>query len=74
MRAHITYGGWDKWVRLHKVKFLEMIDAGLDVTEVWSNKIVEGNYDELQKFLESCNIEFNKDMVDEFVEPEYYSR
>lgn len=71
MRAFHNVDGWLRWVEVHERRFEEMKAAGLDVTEVWSGEIVNGNYDAIRGFVEETEgLSWRDSKVRDFVAPE----
>jgi len=69
MNAYKDETGWQIWVDHHKARFIEMMDADLDICQVWPNKMISGNFDEIRRAVEHCGLEWNEDAVKEFVAP-----
>lgn len=70
MRAFKTVGGWMGWVHEHERRFGEMKAAGLDVTEVWSSEIINGNFDTIRGFVEGTEgLTWRDAKVRDFVDP-----
>jgi hypothetical protein len=63
--------GWNWWIDQHEKRFQEMKDAGLNVREVWPEKMVEGDYSEVYKMLEWLGLSWNGKIVN-FVEPKLW--
>jgi len=74
MNAFKEPAKWQEWVDAHKVRFQEMHDAGLNITEVWPTKFVQGDFSEIIALIESLNLEWKEEAVQDFVNPEYWSR
>jgi hypothetical protein len=69
MRRHKDIEGWLKWVAVHEKRFREMKAAGLKVFEVWTPKIIAGDYSEIKSAIESYGLQWNEAAVNEFVSP-----
>ena len=72
MRAYRDRKGWRKWVDVHVERFHEMKNVGLDVHEIWSWKVVAGDYREIREAVIDCGLEWNESAVRDFVSPELY--
>jgi hypothetical protein len=64
--------GWLWWVRQHEKRFREMIENGLNVTIVWPERIVDGDYTRIKEAVEWAGLEWNQKAVTEFVEPRFW--
>jgi hypothetical protein len=53
--------GWTWWVNQHLARFTEMADAGLSVREVWPERMVGGDYSEMQETIEWLGLEWNSE-------------
>jgi len=67
MRAYNTADGWRKWVEEHKRRFFEM-KKYLNVVEVWPEKMVNGDFSEIQEVIISYGLEWNEN-APAFVSP-----
>jgi hypothetical protein len=74
MRAYRNEAGWQKWVNVHLQRFQEMKDAGLDVIEVWPTKVVNGQYGEMKLAVAHVGLEWNRDVIHDFVTPRLWSK
>lgn len=72
MRKREGRSGWQAWLDVHKKRFREMADAGMNVTEVWSNEVVSGDFSALRTTVEGCGLSWDDDAVKEFVDPALY--
>ena len=64
--------GWQGWIDEHKRCFEEMHDSNLDITEVWSENIVSGDFEKLHSVIEKAGFCWNENAVKEFVEPKLF--
>jgi hypothetical protein len=69
MRAYQDAAGWQKWVDVHKVRWAEMKAAGLNVHEVQSSRIVDGDLEEIRAVVERAGLTWNEAVVQEFIDP-----
>ena len=72
MNAYKDETGWQIWVDHHKARFLEMIDADMDVHQVWPEKMIKGDFTEIKKVVEAVGLTWNPDAVKDFVAPELW--
>jgi hypothetical protein len=73
MRAFKTEVGWYGWVNEHKARFDEMINAGLDVQQVWPQRIVNADFDEIKEVVGNLGLQWRNDKIIEFVTPALWS-
>ena len=73
MRAYNTREGWDQYIEVHKKRFAEIERNGLDVVRINSNRIINGDYTYIRRFAKRVGLEWDEDVVREFVEPSLWS-
>ena len=75
MRKRNSVESWTEWVRIHEQRFVEMREAGLDIYEVSSNKLLNGEMEEfmgaIKTYLRLC---WNEERVNEFIEPALFHK
>lgn len=69
MRAYHDAAGWQKWIDAHIRRFDEMRAAGLNIVEVWPSKIIGGRFGEIKNAIKHVGLEWNRDIVHDFIEP-----
>lgn len=74
MRKRQTTEEWQDWVDHHKRCFTEMYDNGVQIREVWPSKFIDGDLTEIKDTVEWLGLEWNESVVDEFIEPNLWSR
>jgi hypothetical protein len=74
MRGRNTREGWHQWIDHHKARWWDMQEAGLDIQQVWTPDIVNGDYSAISQAVKLCGLEFNQAEVDKFVEPKFWRR
>ena len=67
MSAYDTVEGWEEWIDKHKIKFMEIIKE-CNAKEIWSEKIINGDYDELKSMLAWLGLDYGVHIVNEFVD------
>lgn len=72
MRAFDTAEGWQWWVDQHKQRFKEMHESGLQVKEVWPERMMEGNYLEILGVIEWLGLQWKDQEIRDFIEPKLY--
>lgn len=69
MRAHRTQEGWAEWVKEHKRRFSEMKNSGMNLKEVWPEKVVDGNLQEFRDMINWLDMEFKEEEIRSFIDP-----
>lgn len=72
MNAYNTDDGWMGWVNHHEEKFVEMIQAGLNVKIVWPERMVRGNYEQIYELIVWLGLKWNAKEVMDFIEPKLW--
>lgn len=67
MRAYNNVEGWNSWVNHHLDCFEKMREDGLNIKEVWTDRIVGGDFSEIKKVCYSYDLGWNEEIVREFV-------
>jgi hypothetical protein len=67
-----AYDGWLWWVHQHEERFREMMNAGLNIKVVWPERMVEGDYTQIQEAVEWVGLEWNQTEVLKFIEPKLW--
>lgn len=60
--------GWLWWVRQHEQRFIDMIQAGLNIKVVWPERMVNGDYQQIMETIEWLGLSW-KSKVLEFIDP-----
>jgi hypothetical protein len=80
MRKRTTRESWSEWVDAHLEKFNEMdeyfknFEKSNRISYVWSNDVVDGKTQEIQKVIEKYGLNFDKKKVMNFIDPSIYNR
>ena len=64
--------GWLWWVHQHEKRFEEMIMAGLPIMQVWPERMVEGDFRQVQEMISWLGLEWRDKEVKEFIEPKLW--
>lgn len=72
MRAYKTTEGWQKWVDEHKLCFAEMEQNYLNVTEIWSHEIINGEVQNLKAIVQQAGLQWNQEAVNAFIDPSLF--
>lgn len=60
--------GWLWWVKRHIHCFVSMIEEGLNCFQIWPERMVEGDYEQLMSLMEWLGLEWNSKVL-EFIDP-----
>jgi len=63
--------GWLWWVHQHEKRFVEMIEAGLNVKQVWPERMVSGDYSQLYETLDWLGLNWKSDVLN-FIDPKLW--
>jgi hypothetical protein len=69
MKAHKKRSGWIKWVGEHEARFEEMIANKLNVREVWPQRMIRGEFSEIQTVVNALGLNWKEKAVVDFVDP-----
>jgi len=72
MRHYKDFDGWIEWVRIHEEKFIEMISEGLNVKQIWPERCIKGNYEQLYEVINWLGLEWKSKEVIDFIEPKLW--
>jgi hypothetical protein len=73
MNAYHTPSDWqEKWIDVHKLRFREMHEAGLDVVETWPEQMIQGDFTHIEKLVRSFGLPWKEDAVRDFIAPELW--
>lgn len=70
--AHTEAEGWLWWVHQHEERFKEMMIQGLQVQEIWPERMVEGDYTQIQAMIEWLGLHWEEEQVKSFIEPKLW--
>jgi len=68
MKAFNDSTGWLDWIHIHEKIFVEMIETGVNCKQVWPERMVYGDYQQIQEMIDWVGLEWNKELVD-IIEP-----
>jgi hypothetical protein len=66
--AASEWDGWLWWVHQHEQRFIEMIQAGLNVKVVWPERMVTGDYQQIFEAIEWAGLDWSDEVYD-FISP-----
>lgn len=73
MRGYQTEEGWMGWVEEHIARFNEMLNADLDLREMWPQEMIDGSFTEAKSVIDWLGLKWNEEKVIDFVEPKYWN-
>lgn len=68
MNAYSDQVGWLGWIHEHEKLFVEMIEKGLNCKIVWPERMVSGDYQQMQETIEWLGLQWN-DSIQEKIQP-----
>jgi len=72
MNAYATELGWLGMVHEYEKRFVEMITEGLNCKQIWPERMVQGNYDQLREVLDWLDLEWSEQAL-EYINPLLWS-
>jgi hypothetical protein len=60
--------GWLWWVRQHEQRFIDMIQAGLNIKVVWPERMVNGDYQQIMETMEWLGLSWKSGVLN-FIDP-----
>lgn len=63
---------WMDWIHYHEQRFVEMIQAGLNVKQIWPERMVHGNYEQLYEVIEWLGLSWKSQEVMNWIEPKLW--
>jgi hypothetical protein len=73
MRAYDTHAGWLGWVDEHKEYWKQMHDAGLNIKSIWPERMLKGDYEQIQEVIDWLGLEWRSKEVIDFLEPKLWN-
>jgi len=71
VNAATEQDGWLWWVHQHEQRFVEMIEAGVNVKQVWPERMVSRDYGQTEEMLKWLGLEWTDDIFG-FIEPKLW--
>jgi len=63
--------GWRWWVAQHEKQWQAMLEAELDVRQVWPERMVEGDYRQMQSLMDWLGLQWTTNVY-QFIEPKLW--
>jgi hypothetical protein len=74
MKAYSTRPGWMGWVVVHEKRFEEMHNARLKIHQVWPQRMIDGDFTEMQAIINNLNLNWDFERVVKFVAPSLWHK
>lgn len=74
MRKYSERSGWLYWVSQHERRFEEMIQAQLNVIEIWPQRAINGDFTALQNAINKLGLTWHPNEVRNFVDPNMWKK
>lgn len=68
MTAYKDRAGWLKWIHIHERLFVSMIEAGVNCKQVWPERMVNGDYQQIIEMVEWIGLEWDPKVI-EIIDP-----
>jgi hypothetical protein len=68
MKAYKDSEGWLDWIHFHEKIFVEMIEAGVNCKQVWPERMVIGDYQQVHEMIDWVGLEWDLELV-KIIEP-----
>ena len=68
MAAYKDVEGWLDWIHIHEKIFVEMIEAGVNCKQVWPERMVMGDYQQVHEMIDWVGLEWDSELV-KMIEP-----
>jgi hypothetical protein len=72
MNGYSDFDGWMGWVNTYENRFVEMIQSGLNVKQVWPERMIRGNYEQLYEVIDWLGLKWEQKEVIEFLDPKLW--
>ena len=74
MRAYSKRSGWLEWVAQHEKRFEEMHTAKLSVQEVWPQRMIDGDFTQMEMVINNLGLVWDFTAVRDFIDPGLWRR
>jgi hypothetical protein len=72
MNGYSDFDGWMGWVNTYEKRFVEMIQSGLNVKQVWPERMIKGDYEQLYEVIDWLGLKWKQKEVIEFLDPKLW--
>ena len=66
------HDGWLWWVHQHEDRFREMLKAEMNCMIIWPDRMVDGNFEQIEEMIEWLGLEWKEEEVKAFIEPKLW--
>ncbi len=73
MRAYDESKGWRRWVLEHEKLFTQMKEDGLDIMEVYPQRMIDGNFEEIKSVIKWLGLTWKEKEARVSIHPELWS-
>lgn len=63
------YYGWLKWLESYKHKFEEMAAAGINMKQIWPQRLINGKFNEIENLIAELSLAVHRDDLLDFISP-----
>jgi hypothetical protein len=63
--------GWLWWIREHQKRFVEMIEAGINIKIVWPERMVNGDYSQMMDTIDWLGLDWDSKVLS-FIDPKLW--
>ena len=71
VNAATEYDGWYWWIEEYRARFVEMMDEGLNVKQIWPERMVSRDYGQTEEMINWLGLEWTDDIFG-FIEPKLW--
>lgn len=68
MKAFKTPEEWLNWIHVHEKIFVEMIQAGVNCKQIWPERMVYGDYQQVRETVDWVELKWDENLID-IIEP-----
>lgn len=72
MNHYTTPEGWQGWVDHHKKCFVEMVEAGLNVKQIWPERMIISDYSAVHDMIDWLGLTWKPEEVENFISPKLW--
>ncbi len=73
MKAYETETGWLEWIHEYEKRFVQMIEAGINLKVIWPERMVTGDLQQLYEVIDWLGLTWKKEALD-FIDPLLWGR
>lgn len=72
MKAYKDREGWGKWIDKHEKCYEEMIDANLDILHTYPEKMINGDFSEIEGVVKSLGLKWEEGKARALINPKFW--